>query len=252
MHIRIAAFACLGLCGIGCSGDEAEPRTREAFCRDWAIAACSEDVVDYCQARGPEECHQGQEDFCRGLVPEDFSDSEGAACIDAVKAAYADGELRDEELATVLKLGEPCDRLIVGPKAEGESCTEHDDCDRSAGFECVHKAGEASGSCQVPKPTGAGKDCEAAQATCEPGFYCDGENCIEANDIGEDCTIQEQCGDAAYCNDAGQCTERLAVSDACDEDVQCEEGICYEFEGARTCTSLLRLARSEPICDDLR
>src|SRR6185369_8359873 len=102
------------------------------FCQDWAEAACSDDVISRCQAKNAEACHQSQQAFCADLVPEDFSDTEGDKCIEAVRKAYADAELKDKELATVLSLGGPCAQLIVGPKGEGDSCSKNQDCDQSA------------------------------------------------------------------------------------------------------------------------
>jgi hypothetical protein len=251
MIIPRSFLCCLMLCA-ACGEDDPEPRTREEFCRDWAAAACSEEVVDVCQAKSAEDCRQSQESFCRDLVPDAFSDREGASCIDAVKAAYVDGELEADELATVLALGEPCDRLTVGSKSEGESCSERAECDVSSGFECVLKSGSDEGTCEVPEEKEGGRDCEAAQATCEVGFFCDGSNCIEARDAGDDCTIQAECGESGYCNDDGQCAERVAISDPCSADVQCSSGLCYEFEGEKTCTDHIVLARAEPLCDELK
>jgi hypothetical protein len=232
--------------------DEKEPRTREQFCRDWAAAACSEETVSACQASDAEECRQSQEDFCRDLVPEKgFSDAYGDACIDAVGVAYEDADLKADEVATVLRLAEPCDKLIAGVKERGESCDDNGDCDGPGGFVCVMKSDKATGSCEIPEEVEAGRDCSAAQKTCPTGFYCNGDNCVEANDVGEECTIQEECGGSGYC-DAGKCAERVAVNGDCTADIECESGICYEFEGDKSCTDRIRLARAEPICEDLK
>jgi hypothetical protein len=231
-------------------GDDKKDRTREEFCRDWATAACSEEVVSLCQAE-EEECRQTQEDFCRDLVPEDFSDAMGDACINAVERAYEDGDLEGEELAVVLKLGAPCDKLIVGEKTSGQSCDSNSDCDAAGGFECVRKSDSENGKCEVPEVVKPGLDCSAAQATCEEGFYCDGDNCIGAKDPGETCTIQEECGVEAFCNDDGECEELRDTGAECTQDYQCSDGVCLEYEGETSCTDRIRLARAEPLCDEL-
>jgi len=223
-----------------CGEDDKPPRSREQFCRSWAEAACSTDVVDVCQAADREACIDSQDEFCHDLVPEDFADSNGDECIEAVKAAYRDADLDEDELLIVLRLGEPCNELVVGPSEEGDSCTENTDCDASAGLECVRKADSDKGTCQVPMEVGGGRDCEAAQKTCELGFYCDGENCLEAKEADEECTIQEECAEATFCSSAGVCTDAAAVGDACGEDYECARGICDEGR----CTSRIRLARS--------
>jgi hypothetical protein len=240
------------LCLAAACKDDKEPRTREEFCRDWAAAAWSEETVSACQAESAEECRHAQEGFCRDLVPEKgFSDAFGDVCIDAVSAAYEDADLEDDELGTVLKLAEPCDKLIAGPKARGESCSSNSDCDAPAGYVCVKKSDDEKGSCEIPEPAEAGRDCSAAQKTCPSGFYCDGKNCVESKDVGDECTIQEECGETGYCH-SGKCAARVAVNAKCTEDYECSSGICYEFEGDKTCTDRIRLARAEPICEDLR
>jgi len=248
-HRGLIAFLLLSA---ACFDDEPEPRTREAFCRDWAAGACSEEVVSNCQARSAGACRETQQDFCLDLIPEDFSDRDGRACTDAVARAYADGQLRDEELAIVLKLGGPCDRIVVGSREAGESCGDSSECDRPRGYACVRKADSERGTCQLPDRVGAGRDCEAEDAVCEPGFYCDGSHCVESKEPGASCTIPEQCGEEGYCNDEGECAERLAVSEPCDEDEQCAEGICYAYDGEKVCTTRIILSRAEPICQDLK
>jgi hypothetical protein len=248
----IARCLILGLVLLAACKKQEPPRTREQFCRDWAAAACSEEVISVCQASSAEACHSSQEAFCRKLVPSDFSDANGTVCIDAVRNAYKDADLKDAELATVLKLADPCDALIVGPKGQGDTCTKQSDCDASAGLQCVRKSTSSDGVCEVPEEVGGGRSCKAAQKTCSAGFYCDGNNCIEAKSSGQDCMIQEECGLSGFCGDDGKCADRLAVGDPCNSDGQCKTGICYEFQGNQTCTNRIRLARAEPLCDDLR
>jgi hypothetical protein len=232
-----------------CGEDEKPPRNREQFCHAWAEAACSENAVDYCQAADVEACQDTQDEFCHDLVPEDFSDTNGDECIDAVAAAYKDGTLDEDELAIVLRLGEPCNELVVGPGEEGDDCDELNDCDTSSGLQCIRKADADEGTCEVPEEVGGGRSCEAAQKTCEPGFYCNGKNCIEASaEVDDPCTIQEECGGVGYCSSAGVCAEGVDVGDACTTDHECLEGLCYDG----LCTDLIRLARSEPLCENLR
>ncbi|MEY4577761.1 MAG: hypothetical protein RL701_2464 [Pseudomonadota bacterium] len=211
---------CLLVLVIACADDEKPAaRTSEEFCQAWASAACSTEVISVCQAASAEECRQSQEDFCRTLVPaKTFSDAKGDACLAAVKAAYQDADLASEELATVLTLAEPCDTIIAGPKQRGDSCSDRSECDASAGYECVKKA-----------DTGA----------------------IEAKEVGDDCKIQEECDATGFCNE-GKCAERFEVSEPCGFDEQCSNGICYAFEGTKTCTDRIRLSRAEPICATFR
>jgi hypothetical protein len=249
MYLR--ALACGLLLFAACVKHKA-PRSREGFCIDWAAAACSDEVVSVCQAKSVQACRDAQSTFCRSLVADGFSDATGDECINAVKKAYEDADLKSAELATVLRLGPPCDQLVIGPKSQGDSCTSRSQCDTSIGLECVQKSNADHGNCEHPTEVGGGRNCEAAQKTCEPGFYCNGSNCIEAKSPGDTCTIQEECAPAGFCDDTGMCKKSLATSDPCTTDLECATGICYEFVDGKVCTDRLRLSRTDPICDDLR
>ena len=237
---------------VSCAKKDSAPRTREEFCRDWADAACSDEVISRCQAKNAEACHQSQETFCSDLVPEDFSDAEGNKCIEAVRKAYADADLKDSELVTVLSLGGPCAQLIVGPKGDGDSCSKDQDCDQSAGLSCVKKATSTKGTCATAEEVDPGRSCSAAREMCSEDFYCDGKHCVEAKTEGDDCMIDEECGTAGFCNADEQCETRHDVDDPCTADKECMTGVCYEFEGDKVCTNRIVLARAEPLCDILR
>ncbi|HET6334325.1 MAG TPA: hypothetical protein VFG30_13975 [Polyangiales bacterium] len=253
MKLQSIGLGLLLVLSLSCKDDdEKKPRTREEFCVDWAEAACSDDTVSACQAADAESCRDTQEDACRKLVPEDFSDDMGQACIDAVKKAYEDADLTGDELKTVISLGDPCDKLIKGNKDEGEDCDANTDCDGPGGYVCIQHSDADTGTCQIPEVVGGGKDCSSEQKTCDEGFYCNGENCIESKDEGDDCTIQEQCGEAAFCNADKKCETKHKVSTACTSDLECDDGVCYEYEGEKTCTDRIVLGRREPLCEDLK
>ena len=238
---------------VGCGGDDEEKaRTPAEFCAEWAEAACSPETVSACQAADAATCRKSQALACIRLVPESYSDEMGDACIAAVKAAYADGDLRGEELATVGRLSGPCASIIRGPKAKGESCSSTTECQASGGLTCVRKSDSAKGTCQVAEEVAGGRDCEAAQKTCAAGFYCDGENCLEAKDVGESCKIPEECGPDRFCSDDGECEAGRKTGAECTADDQCNTGICLDYEGKMVCTDRIVLTRSEPACNDLR
>lgn len=241
---------CLGLL-FGCSED-ADERTRADFCADWASAACSEETVSACQAVDAAACEKSQTTACLELVPENFSDAKGGACIDAVKSAYQDGDLRGDELPVVFNLSGPCALIVKGPGLMGDDCSDDSDCNAPDGFSCVRKSTDEDGTCQKPVVVGAGRDCSAAAEVCDKGFFCDGENCIESRDAGRDCTFPGECASGLFCNDDGKCEAGRKVSEACDADEECESGVCLEDGAATVCTDRVVLARSEPICDTLR
>jgi hypothetical protein len=237
---------------LACAEEEKPPRSRAEFCAQWAAAACSAEVVSVCNAENAEACRAAQEDFCRGAVPDTFIDDHADECLDAVKEAYVDADLDSEELIVVRSLGEPCDRLALGTQDEGDSCDENNDCNTADGFECAIKSDSEGGSCELTEEVGRGEDCDEPQQVCPTGFYCNGENCVSADDLGEACATHDECGEEGFCNELGECEERKSVSEACTEDAQCADGICYDFDGDRECTNRIRLGRTEVLCDDLR
>jgi hypothetical protein len=193
-----------------------------------------------------------QQRFCEGLVPAGFSDAHGDACIKAVAAAYADADLTGTELTTVLQLGAPCDAVIKGPKGQGEVCARNSDCDESAGFACVLRGGDSTGTCQVPELVGPGQKCGALQQLCMSGFFCDGKNCIASKDAGEDCVNDGECAPSGYCSADSKCVTLLGVGLACDADEQCQSELCYASTASMSCADRVRLSPAEPICQNLR
>lgn len=236
-----------------CSDDE-EPvaQTRDGFCDEWAQRACSSEVVSVCQAESDNDCQLSQEAFCQQLLPDGFVDDHAKACLDAVGAAYGDADLTADELATVLQLGPPCDRLIRGPRASGDACTSTFQCDAASGEVCVFKGSDADGTCQVPRTVQPGLECGAEQETCTEGFYCNGDNCVVGKDAGSDCATQQECSAETYCADDSTCREKLDVQENCTTDEQCLSGICFAFGSERTCVDRIRLSPSEPLCEELR
>lgn len=240
---------------LACSStDDDAAETAESFCARWATAACSEEVRSACQAASLEACRESQQGACLDRVPASgFSGLHADRCIDAVEAAFADADITSTEVATVLRLGAPCDQLVTGPSGEGEACTSRQDCAAPDGFDCVVKAGQSSGTCQRPLAVGAGEDCADPGAVCPAGFYCNGANCIAGERPGDACTSHLQCGATGFCGASDVCEERRPVNEPCGFDEQCTSGFCYEFSATeRVCTDRLRLSRNEPLCRELR
>jgi hypothetical protein len=191
--------------------------------------------------------------FCLDLVPSDgFVADKAGACIDAVRAAYSDADLTGEELDTVLRLAAPCDQLVRGPRRTGESCTSRLECDGADGYDCVFKAGEATGSCAQPIVVQPGRDCSAENAVCSEGFFCNGNNCIEGAASGEVCERNDQCA-SGFCGPDHLCVAARAVNATCTVDEECSSGLCYSFSDTeRVCTDRVRLSRTDPLCENAR
>lgn len=245
----------IGLLGIpGCLGNDGEPvPTRDQFCRAWAEQACSKETVSRCQAADAEACRLSQQQFCLSLVPQSFSGEQSDSCLFAVRDAYLDGNLSSPELRTVLRLDFPCDRLVRGPKQAGQSCRQTSECDAVDGYQCVRKPGKSAGSCELPEVVEPGGKCDRPAQVCTDKFYCNGENCISAEELGEPCSSHEPCGPEAYCAASGNCEARFGVDSDCTEDFECRSDLCYTFApDDRVCIDRLVLSRSEPVCTDLR
>lgn len=236
-----------------CSADSTKAETRESFCQRWGTAACNDDVVSVCQASNVDACRLSEERFCLGLVPEvGFVDTNADACIDAVKAAYADTNLDADELDTVLRLGPPCDQLVRGPRSASQSCMSRLDCDGPDGFDCVFKAGQSTGTCQQPFLVQPGRSCSADGAICTAGFFCNGSNCIEGAAAGEACMRNDQCAEG-YCSPDNVCVAGLAINTDCTFDAECASGLCYKLSDTeRVCTDRVRLSRTDPLCENAR
>ncbi len=98
----------------------------------------------------------------------------------------------------------------------------------------------------------AGFSCEEAYETCEDGFYCNGDNCIVAAELGEDCSNDNQCVEGLFCQNE-VCDTQLPVGADCTTDRECESEICYEVDvDQRVCVDRIRLSPAEPACDTLK
>ena len=265
LSLGMAAFA-------GCSSDASGPKLDEtdnslkdrgSFCKAWANAACNEDVVDSCQAADADACIAAQRNYCVSLVPAGYKSTHADECIAAVKRAYDDAELNKTELEIVLKLGGDCGRLVDGGSAEGVSCTVSTDCNTVKGYECVIKAGNSEGTCQVRKIQGPGEPCDEPAQVCDTGAYCagnddDGYNCLVTKPTGKTCTYDAMCDTSDLCDVSGssdgvtgKCAPKLERSDTCATNEECASGICLQGSTKSACADSVKLTFGSPFCTDL-
>jgi hypothetical protein len=245
-----------------CSSDEPGPktsaedalRTEALFCNAWAKAACNDDVVSNCDEVDKATCVQHQAAFCQGLIPFGYSPKRAQECLDAVKAAYADAELEADELDTVLHLGGDCSHLVAGVNVAGESCSEPTDCNTVKDYSCVIKAGEQTGTCQIPMVQANGEACDADAMVCNDEAYCDGYNCLVKRKTGKACTYDAMCAAGDRCDiptdstdGSGTCGPKLDLKQACTADAECASDICL----AGKCTSKVVLTSESSLCVDL-
>jgi hypothetical protein len=249
---------------VGCKvEDDAPPdplARRTGFCDAWAHNACQPLVAEDCNTT-VEACEATQSDFCLYLVPENYSSKHASECLSAVKAAYKDGDLTAGELAIVIKLGAPCDKLSKGISEDGESCEKNDDCYTAGGFSCIIKLGAASGTCAEPEEVGPGEACDGPAQVCGEGNFCNGENCVAYKKTLAACEGDYQCAPEAHCAiDAtldppmGTCQVRAEASADCSTDEDCQSHYCVvqSDETVGKCATKIRLSLNEPLCDNLR
>jgi hypothetical protein len=248
ISVVCAIAAPAALCLAGCEKED-DPLTREGFCEQWASAVCGSEVTSVCQT-SLAQCQASQADSCRDWLPADFQDEGVDACLKAVSGAYADADLNAAELDVVWRLGAPCNGIVVAG-AGGDSCERDADCSGSAGLTCVLKD-RAAGTCERAEVVEAGFACDEPQQTCKEGFFCNGDNCIVAGELGDSCSNDNQCADGLLCEDE-HCETQLPVGTDCTTDRQCDSEICYEIDDdQRVCVDRIRLSPAEPACDSLK
>ncbi|MFO0568509.1 MAG: hypothetical protein U0263_22800 [Polyangiaceae bacterium] len=229
--------------------------TEEAFCKEWAKAACNSKVVSACAAASVDTCVSKQSSYCLGLVPPYYASKNAKGCIEKVKSAYSDAKLTAAEIAVVRDLGAPCDKLNQGPGKAGDTCSAPDECDSLANLTCIVKVGSSSGTCQVAKEVGGGFSCTAVDETCAVGFYCDGQNCIAKKGGGQTCTEEIPCLEDFQCLGATgdmKCVAKGDTAATCTEDAQCKSGMCAKpATGSGKCVDSVVLTPTDPICQTL-
>lgn len=259
--LKFSFVLCFLLGTGGCSSTEMEPdpnATVSGFCGNWAKAACSDSVVLACSgadkvdAALTDHCVLSQRDYCETLLPpKGYSSQFATQCLNAVKAAYSDGKLDADEIATVRHRGAPCNHLIKGAQAAGDLCGSDDECDTLKNYLCVFKSGE--GRCQIPTLVDAGKSCSALGATCSTGYYCGvDEACVESKGEGDKCTDTFQCDTGLECT-ASKCVARKAPT-SCTQDQDCPSNVCDipAMSDSGGCVSKITLAFSTGLCENLR
>jgi hypothetical protein len=254
----LSVFAWLGCSGSqpGPGGDESTLKTETAFCTAWADAACNEEVVVACDSGSRAICVDNQRQACQALVPPGYKSKHAEECVEAVRDAYEDADLTAEELDVVLRLGGVCAMLIDGGLDEGADCVRSTDCDGVNGYECVVKAGQTLGTCQVPAAVDGGRRCSSPESVCVADFYCDQTNCVERVPEGDPCD-GDVCAAGLRCAVATgetetSCVPQLANRQPCASDDECVSGLCIDTDPThKQCGSFARLALGSPLCDSL-
>ncbi len=262
MKIIIIALGLLVAAGCSSKDESPDPNgTVDLFCSNWGKAACSPTVVANCSGTDSTSltdalthaCIESQRSFCEGLVPDGFSSAQAKSCLDGVAQAYSDATLSALEVATVRHRGPPCNHLIKGPALAGEACNSDDDCNTLQNYLCVQKSGV--GSCEIPMVVDNGTSCTAANAACNPGFYCDGDNCVQSKAADGKCADNFECGAGLSCDaDTKKCAVRVDQKECTSDDDCTAKHVCDIAAGAKTgtCVTSIILTSTDKLCEDLR
>jgi hypothetical protein len=252
-------FSCLlGLVlavAAGCSSEQPGPgasnsrlRTESGFCTEWARVVCNANVLRGCEFMDVDACREWELQYCLNLIPAGYSPVHAQDCIYAAKTAFSDGTITADEASEVLNLGGNCSRIVDGGTAEGDPCIGDFDCNMVEDNRCVIKAGEVSGTCQVPVLAGGGERCDDPEVVCDEGNYCDGRNCLAVLEGGEACTSDAECGSDSRCiiggDGTGVCTPKLEAREQCTTDAECLSSFCMSGR----CRLEVVLSISEPLC----
>jgi len=247
----------------GCSSTEThlDPNaTVSSFCENWGRQACSAKVVLACSGADKleteltESCVESQQAFCAQLLPsKGYSSQKATQCLRAVQTAYADGVLSADDIAVVRHRGEPCNHLVKGSQGVGESCASDDECDTLKNYSCVFKSGV--GTCQIPALVANGTSCAAADAACNPDFYCGADQyCVHVKSAGNSCTESFECDTGLECDShSSKCVMRVDAT-SCTKDDDCTTKVCDIPVNSATgrCVQSITLSGSSSICEDLQ
>lgn len=251
---------------VGCGSDDAEPEEPSgplypdvaAYCNARARAECSEETVNNCAASSPEACVAKRQMVCVGETPagRSYRPAEAEGCIAAVEYAFADAVVDKDERA---EIGEACAALFeTEDGVTGASCKVDADCRMSEDYRCVlrvdSEAGRMKGVCQIPKLVAAGHSCEAVDAQCEPGLFCnDGPHCVTKGTAGSSCGATKPCDEGLKCDESeGKCVGKAAIGSPCESDDDCFDGLCSVGGESRICVGKMILSPGDPICAEFR
>jgi hypothetical protein len=124
----------------------------------------------------------------------------------------------------------PCDRVLLGTEAEGQSCHFSVEC--RDGLACVGQPGTCA------RPPRVGEVCslqfigstldedgaEMHHPACAKGSFCDGHSCKPQLGVGQACSGSETCGAGLACV-MGKCGNRRPAGGACAKNTDCLFGL---------------------------
>lgn len=235
--------------------------TAEDFCAGLASAECGDEVVQACYGSDAASL-EANRDTCAGVraaacsaTTLEYHPEFAEACVNARRTVLADASLTGDEIRTA---DEACLAVFSAGGADGVTCTAHTDCDTGGGLRCVIKTGSAEGLCKTPQSVGGGSPCDAEEAVCADGFFCDAAStaCLAEKALGADCSTAAPCAAGFKCTvpDGGVCVEQEATGGTCATGGDCVSGFCLIPSGGATgtCSAAWALQQTATTCDEFR
>ena len=232
------------------------------------VAACSAkssapypDVIGFCTAKAqaecqvastcgidPTACQTQRVSLCNadantaastGSHTRKYTQANAPACIDALNAAYANGNAKVlfAHLVGRGSITDVCERVFSGGAGQNDSCQSPYDCTGDNICSPV-LPGSTSFVCAAPTQVSAGGFCQNPGSVCAADTYCamptasGGYTCTPAKQEGEPC-------DAAPCVSTERCEATGATGHTCEPRVAAD----------KPCTTSDDCAPAAPYCD---
>jgi hypothetical protein len=257
MILRLSRFSlALPLVGFtffggACSSKDDGPKYPDinSFCNARASAECSQQVLLDCAFPDSATCVARRQQVCVTGKPTNtvYAPAAAESCVNAVGAAYGDGQLT---LAENTSVNDACAPVFDGPGAKDATCSVDNDCQESTGLRCVVAGGLTTGTCQIPQMVQGGGSCAAMDAQCVSGFHCGSTaHCDIDAALSESCATIP-CSPTLQCSGAGTCVAKTPDGSPCAADAECAHGICNKASTAAmgVCVSQVTLSPTEPFC----
>lgn len=237
------------------------PLSLDNVCERLADATCTPAFSSCCSTKGfkydAPGCRLAVMTGCNAQVKL-IKDGKGSFAEAAFPACVAGvNHLADKctvPILDFLKSYAPCEQLLNGSRAPGDSCGSDDECKVPAGGfpNC-----NSMGRCESTSIVGKDAPCMYAGSTraiCDYGLACNftsstGGTCGTAKAIGATCNNNLECGFGNYCErgfiGSGKCAAGLAAGAGCGENGQCASGSCV----SNKCTDPNTTLASNPLCN---
>jgi hypothetical protein len=255
-----AALGVASTLPMACSSSTPVPfQTVSDFCTAKAQAECQ--IAPRCSIATP-TCEEVRDQLCLTAAAEatsgtrTYTQPNAQACINAVNAAYSQGNTSGQILYATLygtgSVDDVCNRVFQGTEQTDAPCTTDYDCVNNG--VCSEVPGASQSVCAPPEPADAGQFCANPGTECATGTYCAASAtggapiCTARVTMGGVCSSTTLCLETLRCVDA-TCVAREETGGACTTDDDCSPTApyCDTYAGG-ICTVGLEFATGASDC----